>query len=138
MRLNSPSIKNLMIIENVIEPVIYEYYLRLNSGDFVGVSKLFSKNGSLHPPFEKKLCGREAIVQYLQAEAKGLEAYPKLGILSCGGDRSNLYEIQGYVKTSFFTINVCWLIELSDNREIVSVEVKLLAQLQDLLALKRT
>jgi Nuclear transport factor 2 (NTF2) domain len=125
-----------MIIENIIEPVIYEYYLRLNSGDFKGVSKLFSKNGLLHPPFERELCGREAIAQYLQAEAKGLEAFPKLGTVINKSDRSNLYKIQGYVKTSFFTVNVCWLIELDDNQEIVSVEVQLLAQLQDLLALK--
>jgi hypothetical protein len=138
MRLNSPAVQKLMIIENIIEPVIYEYYLRLNNRDFIGLSKLFSKDGSLHPPFERKLCGREAIAQYLQAEAQGLEAFPKLGKLIFESDRSNLYEIQGYVKTSFFTVNVCWLIELDDNQNIVSVEVKLLAQLQDLLALKRT
>ena len=138
MRLNSPATQRLMIIENIIEPVIYEYFLRLNSGDFIGVSKLFSKNGSLHPPFERKLWGREAIAQYLQAEAKGLQAYPKLGNLIYKSDRSNTYEIQGYVKTSFFTVNVCWIIELDDNQEIISIELKLLAQLQDLLALKRT
>jgi hypothetical protein len=138
MRLNSLASKTLMVIENIIETNVYEYYLRLNSGDFVGVAQLFSENGFLHPPFEKAIFGREAIAQYLQSEAKAIEAYPKSGTLQELDNGSNLYQIQGYVKTSYFTINVGWKMRLNADKEITSVEIKLLAELQDLLALKRT
>ena len=46
------------------------------------------------------------------------------------------YQVMGYVKTSFFTVNVGWSIQLNSKQEIVSVEVKLLAELQELLRLK--
>jgi hypothetical protein len=130
--------QNLMVIENIIEPNIYEYYLRLNSGDSVGVAQLFSKDGLLHPPFEKVIFGREAIAQYLESEAKSIEAFPKIGTVQPMDDGSHLYQISGYVKASYFTVNVGWGVRLNSNKQIASVGIKLLAELQDLLALRRT
>jgi hypothetical protein len=138
MRLNYIANENLIIIENIIEPNIYEYYLRLNSNDFIGTAKLFSASGLLYPPFEKEVCGRDAIAQYLQAEAKTIETYPNFGNILSMDDGSNLYQIKGYVKTSFFRVNVGWSIQLNADKEITVVKVILLAELQDLLALKRT
>jgi hypothetical protein len=137
MRLNSSTNQSLMIIENIIEPNIYEYYLRLNSNDTQGVAQLFSEDGLLQPPFEKVICGREAIAQYLESEARAIEAWPKLGTGETLDDGSSRYQVRGHVKTSCFTVNVCWKIQLNVNREIKSVEVKLLADLQDLLTLKQ-
>jgi hypothetical protein len=137
MRLNSLSSQDLMIIENILEPNVYEYYLRLNSGDYAGVAQLFSENALLHPPFEKVICGREAIARYLESEAKAVEAFPKLGTVQFLDNGSNLYQIQGHAKTSYFTVNVGWKIQLNFIKEITFVEVKLLEELQDLLALKR-
>jgi hypothetical protein len=136
MRLNSLSSQRLIVIKNIIEPNIYEYYLRLNSSDSYGVAQLFSENGLLYPPFEKVICGREAIAQYLESEAKAIEAHPKFGTVQSLEDGSNVYQIRGHVKTSCFTVNVGWKIKLNYAKEITSVEVKLLAELQDLLALK--
>jgi hypothetical protein len=125
-----------MVIENIIEPHIYEYYLRLNSSDPHGVAQLFSEDGLLQPPFEKAICGRKAIAQYLETEAKAIEAWPKLGKVESLDDGSSVYQIRGHVKTSCFTVNVGWEIQLNAAKEIKFVGVKLLAELQDLLALK--
>jgi hypothetical protein len=46
------------------------------------------------------------------------------------------YQVKGKVKISFFTVNVSWLIQLNAQQEILMVKVKLLNELQDLLALK--
>ena len=137
--------RSVINIKNIQEPVIYKYFLSLNQRNFGGVAELFSAQGCLYPPFEKGICGREAICQYLQAEAIGIEAFPQSGTVEpdscferlCQQDSNFIYQILGYVKTSFFTVNVSWSIKLNPDREIVSVEVKLLAKLQDLLSLKQ-
>jgi hypothetical protein len=124
-------------IVGVQESVIYDYFLRLNQCDFEGVSSLFSVQGCLYPPFEKGICGRDAILQYLQAEAIGVKVLPKSGTLENEQDGGTSYQITGQVKTNFFTVNVGWSIQLNVEKAIVAVEVKLLAELQDLLNLKR-
>ncbi len=129
--------RSVIDIENIQEPVIYKYFSSLNQSNFGEVAKLFSAQGCLYPPFEKGICGREAICRYLQAEAIGIEAFPQSGTIQAERDSNCVYQIIGYVKTSLFTVNVGWSIELNIDREIVSVKVKLLAKLQDLLELKR-
>jgi len=124
-------------IEKEWDSVIYEYFTRLNSGEFTAVSELFSVQGQLYPPFEKAIYGREAIDRYLQTEAREIESFPKSGTVQFDKDGYAFYQIIGTVKTNFFTVNVGWSIELNADKEIVVVEVKLLAELQDLLMLKR-
>ncbi len=123
-------------IEQEWDSIIYEYFLRLNLGKFIEVSELFSAEGLLYPPFEKAIRGRDAIAQYLQSEARGVQALPQSATVQLNCDGSTLYQIKGNVKTSFFTVNVGWAIQLNTDKEIVSVEVKLLAEFQDLLAIK--
>ena len=48
------------------------------------------------------------------------------------------YQIQGRVETAWFAVNVSWSIELNAVKEIMFVEVKLLATLPDLLRLKHS
>ncbi|MGI0493761.1 nuclear transport factor 2 family protein [Alkalinema pantanalense CENA528] len=124
-------------ITGIQEPVIYSYFNRLNQGDFQGVSELFAPDGCLYAPFESGICGREAIEQYLEAEAQGMTAFPRSGILETSPDNDPRYKLMGIVKTSFFTVNVGWTIEINPEKQITSVTVKLLAELQELLGLQR-
>ncbi len=45
--------------------------------------------------------------------------------------------IKGKVTTALFTVNVAWIFILKHQKEIVSVEVKLLASLEELVKFKR-
>jgi hypothetical protein len=126
-----------IFIKNIQEPIIYNYFSSLNESEFDGVADLFAVDGYLHPPFEKVITGRAAICKYLQAEAKGVEAFPESGTIGNNADGSIDYQILGRVKVSMFVINVGWSIELNDRREIAAMKVKLLAELQDLLPMKR-
>ena len=62
---------------NILEPAINNYFSKLNEGNYEAVSNLFSIEGCLYPPFEKEICGRAAIAQYLKSEAKDIQALPK-------------------------------------------------------------
>lgn len=124
-------------IAGIQEPVVYSYFNRLNSSNFQGVSELFAPDGCLYAPFESGICGREAIEQYLEAEAQGMTALPRSGILETSPNSNPRYTLMGVVKTSFFTVNVGWTIELNSEKQIASVTVKLLAELQELLGLQR-
>jgi hypothetical protein len=126
-----------IFIKNIQEPIVYNYFSSLNENDFDGVSELFAVDGWLHPPFEKVISGREAICKYLQLEAKGVEAFPEAGTIVTNPDGATVYQIAGNVKLSLFTINVGWSIELNTDREIAAVKINLLAELQELLLLKR-
>jgi hypothetical protein len=127
-----------MYIQDLQQTVIDDYFTRLNQSDFTGVAELFADSGCLHPPFEKKICGRSAIYRYLQAEAIDIEALPQSVTLTADRDERTIYQIAGKVKTSLFTVNVSWTIELNTDRQIECVTIKLLAELQELLGLDRS
>jgi hypothetical protein len=122
-------------INNNCETVVDEYFLRLNDGDFAAVAELFSLQGLLCPPFEKTIFGRDAIASYLESEAKGMTCLPKSRAVRRGRNEDILYQVEGNVKTSFFSVNVRWSIHLNSQKEIIFLEVKLLNKLQDLVAL---
>jgi hypothetical protein len=144
MTIISSTITDISInIDGIQEPSIYEYFKKLNDGEFHLTAELFAERGVLIPPFEKPIQGRRAIAQYLQREAQSMKFWPEQGqILTSIEGECNLekqqqlqYQIQGRVSTAWFTINVSWLINLNEDREIMIVEVKLLATFQDLLSL---
>jgi hypothetical protein len=117
------------------QPTIAKYFLDLNNGNYAEVAKLFSERGCLYPPFGKLVCGQSAITHYLETEAKGMMTCPE-SIATLSEDLENpSYEVNGKVKTSFFTVNLSWTISLNSEQKILSIKVKLLDQLQDLLAL---
>jgi hypothetical protein len=126
-------------------PVIHQYFSSLNQLDFKAVANLFAAAGWLYPPFDRGICGRAEIYRYLEAEARDIQAFPesstvrfcKSELQSLAEAGSTVYRILGKVKTSYFTVNVGWSIEVNSDDEIRSVRVKLLAELQDLLTLKR-
>ena len=130
-------------IDNLHQQIINSYFSHLNDRNFEEVANLFSSQGSLYPPFETGICGRAAIHRYLEAEAIGIQAFSQSTNVQSNPagyifneDSQISYQVMGYVKTSFFTVNVGWSIQLNNKQEIVSVEVKLLADLQELLGLR--
>ena len=131
-------------IDGIYENTIYQYFIRLNNGEFRETAQLFAEQGCLNPPFENSIAGRDAIARYLEKEAKGMnfcpergEIIPKVGVAAPlkNSDRTQ-YQIQGKVKTNFFTVNVSWSIELNAAREIMAVDVKLLASINELLSFR--
>jgi hypothetical protein len=138
----SESVSAKTDIQGIDELVIYEYFSRLNNGKFIATTELFSEQGYLIPPFGKQLQGREEIAQYLEKEAIGIRFLPERGELVTNVDPSaNLgdsdrtqYQIQGKVEINWFSVNISWLIDLNTAKEIILVEVKLLASLEDLLS----
>ena len=120
-------------IHSIDELTICEYFARLNDNEFIAASELFTEQGCLNPPFEKTVCGRDAIAQYLEKEAKGIEFCPTYGKMIMSDSKFTQYQIQGKVKTSQFTVSVNWLIQLNSTKKIILVEVKLVASLIELL-----
>ena len=141
--MNKAASQTSTFIDNLHQQIINSYFSYLNDRNFEEVANLFSSQGSLQPPFEKGICGRAAISRYLEVEATGIQAFPQsINVQSnptgyiFNEDSQITYQVMGYVKTSFFTVNVGWSIQLNSEQEIISVEVKLLADLQELLGLK--
>ena len=129
----STNIDAFVNIDGIDELTIYEYFARLNNNEFIATSELFAEQGCLSPPFEQTVCGRDAIAQYLEKEAKGIEFCPAYGEMIMSESTFTQYQIQGKVKTNQFTVNVNWLIQLNSTKEIILVEVKLVASLIELL-----
>jgi hypothetical protein len=119
------------------EPVISNYFLKLNQGDFIGVAQLFADQGCLCAPFQNKICGQEAIYDYLKAEGLRMTAVPKSGSIEPLPNGGTQHQLAGQVRTSLFTVNVAWTIELNPAKEITSATVKLMAELQELLGFRR-
>ena len=141
--MNKAASQTSIVVNNIHQQIINSYFSHLNDRNFEKVANLFSSQGYLYPPFEKRICGRAAIRRYLEVEAKEIQTFPQsinvqpnpIGYIS-DEDSQITYQVAGHVKTSFFTVNVGWSIQLNSKQEIVSVEVNLLADLQELLGLK--
>jgi hypothetical protein len=117
---------------DLYEPTIHKYFTSLNRGEFVTAAELFAEQGCLNPPFERSVQGRSAIAQYLKNEAKGMRFCPEQGQILTQDSKQTHYQIQGKVETNWFTVNVSWSIQLNSMKELVAVEVSLLASLTDL------
>ena len=124
-------------IDGIEEPTITAYFRTLNQENFTATADLFTTSGCLNPPFEGSIEGRAAIATYLKTEARGMILCPKSGVMLIRGNEVTQYHIQGQVKTNYFTINVAWLFQLNLERDILLVEVKLLAALDELLKFKK-
>lgn len=124
-------------IDGIVEPTIQRYFETLNAGKFELTAGLFAASGALHPPFENPVVGQNAIAAYLQAEAQGMQLYPRQGIVEQLEDGQLQVQVTGKVQTPWFGVNVSWLFLLNQEREITSATVKLLASPQELLNLRR-
>ena len=129
--------QDLLNIEDIQSQIIHNYFLTLNENNFEEFAALFSPDGLLFPPFESAIAGRDAICQYLQTTGIEVKAFPQSGTVQPEENGITVYQISGNVKTSYFTVNVVWIIELNVEHQIVSAKIKLLATLEDLLRFKR-
>ncbi|MCT7957540.1 ketosteroid isomerase family protein [Laspinema palackyanum] len=116
---------------------IQQYFNGLNEGQFESVSCLFAPEGELRPPFEEPVVGPEAIAAYLEAEAKGMKLYPRAEFQEGVEGENRYFEIPGQVETTVFKVNVSWFFVLNPETEILSVRVKLLASLKELVNFRR-
>ena len=133
--MNAIKIDNLSI-EGINEPVILDYFQSLNAGKFTVTANLFALSGALHPPFGSPIIGKKAIATYLETEADGMLLEPRSGTKEILAENNLRFEIVGKVKTAAFRVNVAWQFILNPDREILHVQVKLLASLQELLKIK--
>lgn len=120
--------------ENV-EQTVSHYFASLNQADFATTAGLFAPTGVLYPPFESAIVGREAILSYLQTEAKGLQLAPVEQAIELVDDQIQV-KVTGTVQTPLLKVNVAWKFILNAEGEILSVKIKLLAALEELLHLK--
>lgn len=126
-----------LTIEGITEPVVLRYFETMNAGDYKATAALFADTGAMHPPFEQPIQGREAIATYLEAEAKGMQLFPTKGIVETQKDDQTQIQVTGKVQTPWFGVNVAWIFVLSQEREILTTRIKLLASPQELLSLRR-
>jgi hypothetical protein len=129
------SIKTALAIEGITKPAIINYFATINQAEFVKTASLFADHGTLLAPFVKPIVGRAKIAAYLSKEAQGMKLLPQQGIcvteLNC-----ETYKILGKVKTALFSVNVSWYFTFSQDDQIATVQIKLLASPQELLNLK--
>jgi hypothetical protein len=126
-----------LTLEGITEPVVLRYFETMNAGDYEATAALFADTGVMHPPFEKPIEGRVAIANYLEAEAKGMQLFPRRGIAETPLNEQTQIQVTGKVQTPWFGVNVSWIFVLSPEQEILSTRIKLLASPQELLSLRR-
>ena len=116
---------------------IAAYFDALNRDDFQASAELFAAEGQLLPPFESAIVGREAVAAYLQAEAKGMRAVIQTLEAELLPSGAVSLRAIGQVQAPLFAVNVSWQFIVNSASEIVSVKIKLLAALKDLINFKR-
>ncbi|BAZ66728.1 MAG: ketosteroid isomerase family protein [Pelatocladus maniniholoensis HA4357-MV3] len=126
-----------LTIEGITEPTILAYFQTLNAGDFNATANLFANDGVMHPPFESGIVGPEAIVNYLNKEALGIEASPQQGIFETIEEDLIQFQVTGKAQTSWCGVNVLWQFVINQEREILYTKIKLLASPQELLKMQR-
>ena len=122
--------------DRLSEPTVCRYFETFNAQDFQTTASLFAPNGALHPPFEKAVVGQDAIADYLKKEAKGMTALPHQETIRQLENGNVEYTVTGKVLTSLFSVNIAWKFVIDSQSKIVTVQVKLLAALEELLKLK--
>lgn len=125
-------------ISGISHPSILSYFATFNVGEFQATADLFAENGTLKPPFEDPVVGTQKIAGYLETEAKGMQLFPKEGIITPLEDGNKQFQVGGRVQTPWFGVNVSWLFVVNSAQEIVSATIKLLASPQELLKMRQS
>lgn len=123
-------------VEDSIEPTLTAYFTSFNQADFAAAAALFSETGRLLPPFDPPIVGPASIADYLEREAQGMRAFPQQVISQSFQSGNRQVEALGQVQTSLFAVNVKWEFILNAESEILSLRLKLLASLKELLRFK--
>ncbi len=134
----TPQIDDSLTIVDITNTTILNYFEAFNAGDYEATSQQFAIDGTLHPPFESLIVGRDEIEHYFNAEAKGITAQPQQEKLKqMLEDGCTEIQVTGRVKTPWFGVGVSWLFTLNEQQEIVFLTLKLIASPQELLKLRR-
>ncbi|WP_017304960.1 nuclear transport factor 2 family protein [Spirulina subsalsa] len=136
MVFSRPSFDTLTI-QGIDNAVIGRYFTALNAGDFAATAQLFAPEGELYPPFEEAIASPSSIQRYLEQEAQGLRCEPQEGETLTRENGMTLVQVKGRVHTPIFSVNVAWQFLVNPNSEILQVQIKLLASLEELLTLRR-
>jgi hypothetical protein len=120
-----------------LSSVVDRYFTSFNAADYRAVADLFENDGIVLAPFEAPIVGGEAIYTYLQAEAIAMQATPVTAETIPKDNGTQQVVVEGRVKTLLFTVNVRWTFDLTAMDTIQSVEIKLLASLQELMQFDR-
>jgi Nuclear transport factor 2 (NTF2) domain len=123
-------------IVGINEPAILRYFETFNEGAFQATGQLFAVDGELQPPFEAAVVGTDAIVAYLQTEAKGFELLPRQGVATPLDSNCTEVQVVGKVRTPLFAVNVSWRFVLNAEKKLLLAVIKLLASPQELLSLR--
>ncbi|MEO1295194.1 MAG: ketosteroid isomerase family protein [Cyanobacteria bacterium J06636_16] len=138
-RLNEPGA--IACIDGICHRTVLAYMDTLNAGDFEALVDLFTPDGSLKPPFEQPVVGKENILSYLRQECQGLQVLPKQGVSEPAADGITQIDVTGKVQVPWLgaglSVNVAWKFLLSSENKISYVTFRLLASPQELLKLKR-
>lgn len=134
--MESANTSSTINIEGISEPTILDYFESLNAGEFDKTAALFAAEGTLKPPLESPIAGRDAIAAYLHQEAQGMKLEPTQGIITDDNEQFKV-QVAGKVQTSWCGVNVAWTFFLNEQREIVAATIKLLASPQELLSMQR-
>lgn len=129
--------QSLESIDSVtMEAIVRQYFALFNRGEFLEVANLFATDGSLYPPFESPVVGREAIAAYLHKEADGMKAEPLTVEVRPMEDGTWQVDAMGKVTALVFNVNVVWNFVLTAQRELTSVRVDLKASWEELLKIR--
>jgi hypothetical protein len=78
-----------------------------------------------------------AIAQYLSTEAVGMKLFPQKGNQKQRETGETEVNVQGYVKTSLFSVNVAWQFLINGDNQLQTVAIKLLASWEELAQIPR-
>jgi hypothetical protein len=118
---------------------VLSYIDNLNANDFEAAANLFTPNGTLQPPFQKPIMGREAILAYMREECQGLKLMPERGVVESQEEGYTPIKVTGKVQTPWFGssvgMNIVWRFLLDPEGKIFFVAIDLLASPKELLKL---
>ena len=131
----------LQPIERSLETVLDEravlrYFTLFNLGEYRQVAELFTAEGSLYPPFEPAVVGKDNIASYLLKEAEGMAVSLLSAETHLREDGRLQVDVRGSVTALVFKVNVSWCFVVTKENEIESVRVDLIATLEELLRLR--
>ena len=138
--INSSSAKNVDALDISGRNLAEEYFRSFNENQFEKTASLFAEEGSLVPPFDSPVVGQQAIIAYLEKEARNITAYPEHWDFEIKNGYRQI-NVTGKVNAVVFKVNVAWYFTLGadskkDEPKIERVRVKLLASPKELLGLR--
>ncbi|MBD2577327.1 ketosteroid isomerase family protein [Oscillatoria sp. FACHB-1406] len=122
-------------IEGVDNATVIRYMDDMNANDFDALIELFAPDGAMHPPFQKPIVGKEAILQFLQEDCKNLKVVPESGVEEPAEEGFEQFRVKGKVYSPWLNawVNVAWRFSLNLEGKISLVAIEVIASPKELL-----